>query len=191
MRPILGLLERIAGPAMRWGLALALVGTLAAQPAHAQGVDLTAFELSRDDGALVLEFAARLTLSRAVEDALQRGVPMYFVAEASVYRSRWYWRDERVAHVVRNWRLSFQPLTSAWRVSLGGLSQTYASLSEALAVVSRAGGWRLVEGGVLDADSRHYVEFSYRLDTSQLPRPMQIGVGGEWQLGVERSQRVE
>jgi hypothetical protein len=40
-----------------------------------------------------LEFAARLELPRAVEDALQRGVPLYFVAEAQLLRSRWYWRD--------------------------------------------------------------------------------------------------
>ena len=47
----------------------------------------------------------------------------------------------------------------------------------------------------LDPESRHYVEFSWRLDTTQLPRPMQIGLSGisgasEWSLGVERSVRL-
>ena len=41
--------------------------------------------------------------------------------------------------------------------------------------------------------SRYYVEFSFKLDTSQLPRPMQFGIGGQadWTLGVERTLRVE
>jgi len=171
-------------------LLLALLLCLGSGPLRAQGVDLTEFELRRTDGALTLDFALRLTLSRSVEDALQRGVPVYFQAQADVYRSRWYWRDERIARVARSWRLSYQPLTSTWRTSLGGLSQTYSTLSEALAVVSRVGGWRLTEPGQLDSDERHYVEFSYRLDTSQLPRPMQIGFGGDWQLGIEHTQRV-
>ena len=72
----------------------------------------------------MLDFVANLTLSRAVEDAARRGVPVYFVAEATVKKPRWYWRDERIWHVSRNWRLSYQPLTSAWRVSLGAFSQS-------------------------------------------------------------------
>jgi hypothetical protein len=67
---------------------------------------------------------------------------MYFVAEATLLRNRWYWRDERVARVSRSWRLAYQPLTGTWRVGLGGLNQNHATLAEALAVVSRSGGWR-------------------------------------------------
>jgi hypothetical protein len=35
------------------------------------------------------------------------------------------------------------------------------------------------------------VEFTYRLDTTLLPRPMQIGIGGqpEWTLLVEKTER--
>ena len=94
------------------GLALTLAPGLPAvapRPAAAQGVELASVELARRDGALVLDFAARLSLSPAVEDALQRGVPVYFVARATLYRNRWYWRDERVARVTRMWRVAYQP----------------------------------------------------------------------------------
>jgi hypothetical protein len=182
------LLPRIAQVLAGAWLLLAL---LLAPPARAQGVELTTLELKRADGELTLDFGARLTLSRSVEDALQRGVPMYFVAQAAVYRNRWYWRDERIARVTRQWRLSYQPLTSTWRVGLGALGQNVGSLSEALAVISRASGWKLADLAQVDPDSRHYVEFSYRLDANQLPRPLQIGTGGEWTLGVERTLRLE
>lgn len=161
--------------------------------AHAQGVELATLQTSRQDGALDLEFAVRVTLTRAVEDALRRGVPIYFVAQAELKRSRWYWRDQRVARISRTWRIAYQPLTGTWRVGLGGLYQTHASLAEALTAASRSAGWRLAELSQLDPDSRYTVEFSYRLDTRQLPAPMQFGlVGqGDWVLGVEHVLRLE
>jgi hypothetical protein len=159
--------------------------------ALAQTAGLAALTLTRDDGALLLDFSVRLALSPAIEDTLQRGVPLYFVATAAVRRRRWYWRDERIARVQRTWRLAFQPLTATWRVSLGALSQTHDSLPEALTAVSASGRWRLCELSLLDPED-DYVEFEYRLDTSQLPRPMQIALPGpsDWTLRVERELKV-
>lgn len=187
-------LPRITRPPGRWlaALLLSLALCLGLLPAaHAQGVELNQLKVRRADGTLVMDYSARLQLSPQVEEALQRGVPMYFVAQAQVLRNRWYWRDERVARVQRSWRLSYQPLTASWRVSLGGLSQVYPTLSEALAQVSRVSGWRLAEPGALEPGERYYVDFSFQLDNSQLPRPMQIDLDGEWKLGIERSLKVE
>ncbi len=175
-----------------WALLLGLCLFLATPPAQAQGVELALLKTSRAEGALNLDFAARVTLPRAAEDALLRGVPIYFVAEASLYRGRWYWRDERVARVSRSWRVAFQPLTSSWRVSLASLNQTHASLSEALTAASRSAGWRLADLNQIDPDKTYYVEFSYRLDSTQLPGPMQFGLGGgDWAVGVSRDLRVD
>lgn len=160
-------------------------------PSPAQGLELKSLKVERQDNELVLDFSTRLSLGPAIEDALRRGVPIYFTAQASVYRNRWYWRDERLARVTRTWRLAYQPLTANWRLSTGGLSQGYGSLAEALAPLSRVSGWPLLEGEKLEAGERYYVEFSFKLDNSQLPQPMQIDLGGDWKLGVERSLRVE
>ena len=173
------------------GACLALLWLWAAAGAHAQGVELTTLELRANEGTLTLEFSARLTLSRAIEDALRRGVPMYFDVDATLFRSRWYWRDERVARVARSYRLSYQPLTGNWRVALGPLGQSHATLSDAMAVISRVSGWPLAEGSQLDADQRYYLEFSYRLDPTQLPQPLQIGLGNDWSLGIARTLRVD
>lgn len=175
---------------------LLMLACLWAGAARAQGVELAALEVQREDGALTLDFAARVTLPDAVQDALQRGVPIYFAAEARLMRRRWYWRDEQVASVSRLWRVAYQPLTNTWRVGLGGLHQTYQTLEDALNAISRSAGWRLAELSQVDPDSRYYVEFSYRLDTSQLPGPMQFGLGGlggqgEWAVGVARVLQVE
>jgi hypothetical protein len=174
-------------------LALALMAVLAGGSARAQGIDLLTLGLQRDEGALTLEFSLRPHLSRAVEEALHRGVPVYFVAQATLYRQRWYWRDERVARVARSWRVAYQPLTSTWRVGAGAITQGFPSLAEALATISRTSGWKLADLAQLDPDSTYYVDFAFRLDTSQLPSPMLIGLTGqaEWRLAVERTLRVE
>jgi hypothetical protein len=167
--------------AMAWGSALG------------QGVEASTLALQREDGQLTLEYSLRTQLPRSVEDALRRGVPMYFVAQATLLRSRWYWRDERIARVARNWRLAYQPLTGTWRVGIGALTQSFPTLEEAMGVITRTSGWRLAELAQVDPDSRHYVEFSFRLDTAQLPPPMLVGLTsqGDWQLGLERSLRVD
>ncbi|MBL8327557.1 MAG: DUF4390 domain-containing protein [Rubrivivax sp.] len=174
-------------------VAVCLVALAATPASRAQGVDVAALALDRQDGQLTLEFSLRTQLPRGVEDALMRGVPMYFLAQATLYRHRWYWRDERVARVSRQWRLAYQPLTGSWRLGIGALTQNYSTLSEAMAMITRTSGWRLAELSQLDPDARHYVEFSFRLDTAQLPPPMQVGLtgGGGWQLGLERTLRVE
>ena len=173
--------------------AAAAAVALAPLPAASPGVDLVSLELQRQEGWLTLDLNARLQLSRGLQEALERGIPVYFVAEAQVFRSRWYWRDERVARASRTWRLAYQPLTASWRVGIGAIVQSYPTLPEALGALSRLSGWRLAELATLDADARHYVEFSFRLDTTQLPGPMQIGLTsqGDWTLRIDRTLRLE
>lgn len=164
---------------------------LGATGARAEPISLDTFNFNRNEDGLSLSFTAHFALSRAVDDALQKGVPLFFVAEVSVYRDRWYWSDKLVTSVRRTWRLTYQPLTRKYRVAFGGLNQTYDNLPDALTAVSSALDWKLVDAAQLD-DGSHYVEFAFELDTKQMPRPMQIGIGGqaEWSLRVERSRRL-
>ena len=174
---------------LAWAWVVAML--LQAFPARADPVNLPVFALTRSDEGLMLDFSAKFELSRVVEDALQKGVPLVFVAEASVRQDRWYWSDKRINTVVRAWRLAYQPLTGKYRVTFGGLTQNHDTLADALGALSSSVHWKLAEPAQLEGDGI-YVEFSYTLDTSQLPRPMQIGIGGQadWSLRVERTRRL-
>ena len=174
-----------------WGLAISLWMPMVA--AQAQSIELPTLTLERQEGALMLSFVAKPALSKAVEEALQRGVPVYFVAEAQVSRVRWYWRNERITRASRTWRLSYQPLTSSWRVSFGALSQNFPSLTEALSTVTRATDWKIADPEQLDLGERYEVEFSYRLDANQLPRPMQLDLAAQadWRLAVDRKLKID
>lgn len=175
-----------------WLRRLTLVGALLALHGWtmAQGVALALFNAERAEDGLALSFSTRFELPKAAEDALQKGVAVYFVADVQLLRSRWYWRDERIARATRTWRLTWQPLTRQYRVSTGGLHQSFDTLGEAIASMRGVSAWRVADAKDIEDDGSYYLEFSYKLDTSQLPRPLQIGLGGNqgWTLGVERHQ---
>lgn len=188
---------------------LAAAGTLAlgaaAAPARAQnrGMDVQQLRLEREDDGLFLSAMLRFDLPPLVEDTLRRGVPVFFVAEAEVLRDRWYWYDQVVVSAARYLRLAYQPLVRRWRLHVsptpignGGLgvslAQNFDDLADAMAAVQRLTRWRIADLSQLDADGRYTVDFRFRLDVSQLPRPFQIGVAGraDWSLAVERSLRL-
>ena len=195
--PTLRAERRRGRPAAGWRLVLCLaalaLALLVQAPARAVEAELRQFEVIHNDEGVLLSYAVDLELSRAVEDALSKAVPLYFVADAQVFRDRWYWRDRRVASTVRVWRIVYQPLTQTYRVTFGGLSQNHPTRAEALSAITRQAHWKVADPGQIEEGSRHYVEFSFRLDTSLLPRPLQIGVAGqpEWTLAVTRTQRFD
>jgi Domain of unknown function (DUF4390) len=176
---------------LKTGLVLLLLSA-ASTGVQAQNVELLSLQTNRAESALTLDFVARVSLPKTVEDALRSGVPIYFVAEAQLLRSRWYWRDERMARVQRAWRIEYKPLTGFWRVGMGGLNQNYASLDEAISAASSSAGWKLAELSQLESEKGLYVDFNYRLDTTQLPGPMQFGLGGQnnWAVGVSRVMKI-
>jgi hypothetical protein len=169
---------------------IALLIAFLGLPVRAEGIELIQFNSQRSEDGLELSFSTRFELTPPVEDALHKGVPLYFVAETTVFRKRWYWRDSRVGRAERVWRLAWQPLTRQYRVSTGGLNQSFSQLEEALASLRGVSNWPIAEAKEIEGDGRYYLEFSFRLDVSQLPRPMQIGLSSVpgFALGVEQKR---
>ena len=175
-------------------------------PAHAQPeTEVTEMQLDRNAEGVFLTAQLRFELPPLVLTALEKGIPMYFVAEATLLRDRWYWTDKRVIENERHQRLAYLPLTRRWRLSVSselndtsglglnvGLTQHYESLPEALAALQRIGRWKIADGQEIEPDVRYWVELSFRLDLSQLPRPFQIGAVGqnEWNVAARRGQRL-
>ena len=162
-------------------------------------ISLLKFERVAD--AVLLTATVKFDLSAAIEEALLKGVPMIFVAEADVFRERWYWTNKKVVSVERHMRLAYQPLTRRWRLNVASglitnaalgvaLNQNFETLSDALAAVQRLSRWKIADVSELDLEQRHLVEFRFRLDVSQLPRPFQIGTLGQSDWDISASSRV-
>lgn len=169
---------------------------------QAQPLD-TALRLERGDDGVYLSTALQLELPPLVEDALYKGIAIYFVTEAEVSRERWYWSDKKVARAARYSRLSYQPLTRRWRLNISStpfektglglgvaLGQNFDDLAEALDAMQRIARWKIAEPEVVHANTLYRVQLGFRIDLSQLPQPLHIGMLGRsgWDLAVARSQ---
>ncbi len=179
---------------------LLLIWPIAVQ-AQTRLAEVESLRVERVDDAIVLSAQIHFELSAAVEDALLKGAAIFFVAETEVLRERWYWKDKTVARSERHMRLTYQPLTRRWRLNVGSgkisnaglgvaLSQNFDSLNDALVAIQRLSRWKIAEMADLNLAYNHSLEFSFRLDVSQLPRPLQIGTLGQsdWIISVATSQ---
>jgi hypothetical protein len=143
-----------------------------------------------EDGFVVsADFA--FELNERLEEAVSRGVVLYFVTEFEMTRPRWYWLDEKVVSRSQTQRLSYHALTRQYRLSRGGLHQSFDTLSEALRVLSRLRNWLVIDGrgekaGVQAGDT-YMAALRMRLDINQLPRPFQISALGnrDWSLASD------
>lgn len=132
---------------------------------------------------LYLDVNVEFDLPRSVQDALNRGIPLYFVTEFSIERQRWYWVNKPIVEASLLTRLSYSPLTRQYRLSRGGLSQSFDSLSETLSILKSLHGWRVSEDPVIENPEDCVAEVMVRLDTEQLPLPMQVTIGeNDWDL---------
>jgi hypothetical protein len=183
-----------ANLALRW--ALGAFWLLAMGVAHAQSTaDVTQFRVERIDEEILVSAQMQFDLPTAVEDALLKGIPMVFVTEADVLRERWYWYDKKIMSTQRQMRLAYQPLTRKWRLNINAglgavvpmglaLNQSLDTLAQALSAIKRVSRWKVADFGDLDPAVKYKLEFRFRLDLTQLPRPFQIGALGqsEWDI---------
>jgi hypothetical protein len=169
---------------------LAMVMTVPVARA-ADRIAVTSAQLSvAGDGAdpgVMLEADFDFELPFVLEDAVNRGIALYFVVDFEVYRERWYWFDRQVAQRSLTYRLTYSALTRQYRLSRGSLALPFDSLAEALATLKRVRGWRVLDPGTLKSDENYRAQLRMRLDTSQLPRPFQINAltNRDWTLASD------
>jgi hypothetical protein len=160
---------------------------LAVLPAHSQGIDVRKAFVTVAEDAYVLEAQFEIALSHTLEETLNKGIPLYFRLEFELIRPRWYWTDDRVVSLQQEYRLSYNALTRQYRLGTGTLHQNFASLAEALEVMSRVRRRQEAGAGTFRRDSTYTAGLRLRLDTSQLPKPFQLSAlaSREWNVGSE------
>lgn len=156
--------------------AFALAAFLMLAPvAQAAEIDLRGIQIvSAEDGGLALATDLAFDFSPRLEEAVNKGLTLYFVAEFELSRPRWYWFDEKVVQARQTWRLTYHALTRQYRLSTGALHQSFTSLDEALRSLSRVRNWQVAERDRLPVGETFDAGLRVRLDTSQLPKPFQV-----------------
>ena len=179
-------LLRSAGASLaRIGGAVLLVAlSLLAPIARADTIGVKSAEIRADEYAYVLNAEFDFALNPTLEEALQKGVPLYFALEFELVRPRKYWFDEKVMSFATQYRVSYNALTRQYRVASGLLGQTFDGMDEVERFLSRVTSRQIARLDELAKGTRYEAAIRLRLDTNQLPKPFQLSALGsrEWSL---------
>jgi hypothetical protein len=155
----------LAGVALLFAVCLARADGIVAESAQLVADDDGGYSLAADFG---------VSLNRRLEDAVNRGLVLYFTADFELTRSRWYWFDQTVVRRGKTFRLSHHALTRQYRLSSGALHQSFHSLEDALRVLSRIRHWQVIEKGEIDSEVDYVARARLRLDPSQMAKTFQV-----------------
>jgi hypothetical protein len=171
--------------ALRGSLALAVVaGLMLAPAAHAEGIAVKAATLEATDDGLQLDADFDVQFSPRLEEAVNRGVALYFVVEFELSRPRWYWFDQKPVQYTQTYKITYTPLLRQYRLSIGSVYQNFTRFEEVTRVLSRLRGLHVADTPALKRDVTYQAAVRMRLDTSQLPKPFQMNAiaSRDWTL---------
>jgi len=179
---LFGLLKRSAGLLLR----SALLVWMFAATAYADGVSVNKAEVRQGENGYQLSASYDINLTFAAQQALTRGIPLYFVGEFSLTRSRWYWLDEEIFQGGQTVKFSYNVLTRQYRISRGALFQNFASFEDALNILARQSSVT-IPAELIKKDGNYTAAARLRLDIAQLPLPLQVNAltGKDWALNSD------
>ena len=145
-----------------------------AMPARAESIAVKRASLQADGNGWSLDARFDFELNNSLEDAVNKGVPLYFTTDFELSRARCYWFDEQPVSVSQTIRLSFQPLTREYRVSTGGLQLGFGTLKDALSVIKHITSWHVIDKNQVRPGEAYTASVRMQLDTALMPKPFQV-----------------
>ena len=145
-------------------------------------------EIKPSDEQWVLNAAFNVRLNKTQEEALKKGVSLYFVTEAELERVRgWWWFNEELAVASRIGRLNYSLLTRRYQVETVESFKAFDTLPEALAELGRIENWALALKKTLKPGNTYLAAIRMRLDLGLLSKPLQINAlaTGKWEVEGE------
>ncbi|MDR5749212.1 MULTISPECIES: DUF4390 domain-containing protein [unclassified Caballeronia] len=173
--------------AVVWTVLALLLSLAAADPAFADTIAVQRASLQADGSGWSIDARFDFDLNSSLEDAVNKGVPVYFTTDFNLSRPRWYWFDEEPVNVSQSIRLSFQPLTREYRVSTGGLQLGFTSLNEALDVIKHVTSWHVIDRNQVRPGETYNASVRMQLDIALMPKPFQIDAvnNRDWSLASD------
>jgi hypothetical protein len=170
---------------LRWAFLAAFI--IAAPAANAEGISLKSARVEAVEEGWQLEAEFDIQFSPKLEEAVNRGVPLYFVLDFEMTRPRWYWFDEKPVRFSQTYKISYTPLLRQYRLSVGSVYQNFSTFEEVTRVLSRLRGVAIADHNAIKKDSAYQARVRLRLDTAQLPKPFQLNAiaSRDWSLSSE------
>ncbi len=133
--------------------------------------------------AVVFNGLFDLNPSQEILEVLRRGISLTFVLEVKITKKRWYWVDRTLCKKSEYIRLSYSPLSRQYRINLGGISQNFSDIEQAIDLMSSFRNWKVCDYREINPEN-HEVEARLYLNTSRLPRPFQVSLkkDSDWDM---------
>jgi hypothetical protein len=158
---------------------------------RAEGIEITRANLESTDEGYKLSANFSVELTRGLEDAITRGIPLYFTTEVEFTRPRWYWFDEKAISASQTIRISYDVLTRHYHAAISGsLQQSFPTLDDALSLLRRPSRWVVADKGELKPGATYNVAIRMGLDVARLPKPFQVHAlnNSDWRLSSDWKQ---
>jgi hypothetical protein len=158
-----------------------------APPADADEIPVKSASLRIDEGEVLLSAEFDLSLTPALEQALDKGVALYFTIEFELSRTRAFWFPQKQAEWSITYRVSYSALTRQYRVASGPLGQAFESLDDVERFIGHVASRPVAQAGELVKGASYEAAVRMKLDVNQLPKPFQVNAlaSREWQLASD------
>lgn len=173
--------RRLLAAAAGAAIALAAAGT------QADSIPVRGASLGIADGEVLLSADFDFALTPTLQEALDKGIPLYFTIEFELTRARFLWFSEKVAQWSITYRVSYSSLTQQYRVASGPLGQVFDSLGDVQRFIGRVASRPVLRADELVKGTRYDAAIRERLDVNELPKPFQVNAlaSHEWQLSSD------
>jgi hypothetical protein len=155
----------------------------------ADGIEITRANIEASDDGYRLNAVYSFDLNPGLEQAVQRGMKLYFTTEIELTRPRWWWTDDKAVFARRTVSLDFDPLTRVYHVTApGSLKQDADTLDDALFWIRRPTRWLFAPKSSLKPGETYNVTLRMFMDREYLQKPLQVDAfnNADWRLASHK-----
>lgn len=142
--------------------------------ASTSSVEVKNAEITLQGDSYVLSADIDYQLSARAKEALQNGVPLFWVLQIKLHQQRdYFWNKTLVNRSVR-YRIQYHALLNMYRVRIenGGEMHNFSTLSAALSMMSAVRNLHIIEKAGIVPGKRYFAEMQVKLDRDSLPLPL-------------------
>ncbi|MCB5190208.1 DUF4390 domain-containing protein [Methylobacillus arboreus] len=157
--------------------------------ASQSSLEINSAELvATEEGAYLLDADFGITLSPALEEAINKGMPLNFLVEFQLVLPRRYWFDDEITSLTSKVSLSYHALSRQYLVNRDGHQLSFTSIQEAKDELSHLRNWQVLDDSLLKKGENYQAGLRMRLDQSKLPKALQVDTlsSEDWNMVSER-----
>lgn len=167
---------------------LLLILLLPATVVQAESIRIKSVNLAAVEQGYEISVDSEIILNATLEQALEKGIVLYFVTKFSLVDSRWYWLNDEVVRGKSRIGLRYYALTRQYHLSHPPFSQSFNTLKEALQALGQLHNYPLMIKSELKQDVDYIASLRIWLDLTRMPRPFQVEALGssQWNLSSDK-----